>query len=137
MFYSRCLLITATLMIAICSDVQAAVDDKKSEQQVKQFSALPATCITLRQGRKCFATITISLKLTKVGDYCIYQQGRVKPIRCWYNATPNVLSLNFESSQTTIYSLKNEQSQQVLATTSVKVSWAHQTITRKRRWRIF
>jgi len=121
--------------VPLCA--QVATINKKTEQQVKKFSALPATCITLRQGRKCFATITISLELTELGDYCIYQQGLSKPMHCWQDTPAPILSFAFESNEKTVYTLKNEKSQQIIAKTAVEVSWVHQTISRKRRWRIF
>jgi len=137
MFCSRSLLISIALLTAFPGHAVPVTDIVETEQQVNKFSAMPATCITLRQGRKCFATVTINLELSKLGDYCIYQQGLSEPLRCWKNAVPKVLSFAFESSQKTVYTLKDERSQQIIAKTSVEVSWVHQTISRKRRWRIF
>ncbi|NRA83574.1 MAG: DUF3019 domain-containing protein [Gammaproteobacteria bacterium] len=137
MFYSRSLILAMTLLSASLSHAQVVETETKPVQLVEQFSALPATCITLRQGRKCFTTITISLTLTKVGDYCIYRQGFIKPMRCWYSAAPKIHRFAFESAEKTVYTLKNEQSQQVVAETAVEVSWVHKMTSRKRRWRIF
>jgi len=107
-----------------------------SSQSVK-FTALPATCITLRQGRNCFANITLRLKLAQIGNYCVYQQHSNKPMRCWNNSYGESIKFEFQSNKKVVYSLKNESSQQVIALTAVEVSWVHKASSRKRRWRLF
>lgn len=125
------------LYAAFCGAATQSLGTAKPSAEVEQFNALPATCITLRQGRKCFTNVTISLKISKIGDYCVYQQGGTKPIRCWQKVHPSNLSFTFESAKKVVYELREQQSQEIIAQTAVEVSWVHQKTSRKRRWRIF
>ena len=138
MFFKRRIILVYAVLITPFSYADATlIKPVTSVAQVKIFTALPATCITLRQGRTCFANITISLDLIAEGDYCVYQQGETHPIHCWHKTAPKVLNLAFESAQKIVYSLKNEQSQQIIALTAVEVSWVRKASSRKRRWRLF
>jgi len=116
---------------------QRTLTEQKVTAPVEQFSVLPATCITLRQGRKCFATITIKLTLSAIGNYCLYQQGIDEPIQCWSRVATHQFSVPFESSEKVVYQLKDQQSHQIIAQAGVEVSWVHQATSRKRRWRLF
>jgi len=114
-----------------------AATEQNIATPVEQFSVLPATCITLRQGRKCFATITIKLTLSAAGSYCLYQQGIDEPIQCWNQVSTHQFSVPFESSEKVVYQLKDQQSHHIIAQAGVEVSWVHQATSRKRRWRLF
>lgn len=104
---------------------------------VSSLSALPAKCITLTQGRECFATITLTWQAPKKGNYCIYQVGRGKAVDCWSNEQKNLTTFEFESSKTMQYQLVAYDHDQVVAQTSIEVSWVHKASPRKRRWRLF
>jgi len=138
MFFSRLMILGIALLVSSLSNATThSLLTTKPTLDVEKFNAMPATCITLRQGRKCFATVTISLKVNTVGDYCVYRQQEAKPMRCWKNGRPNRLSFPFESATNVVYELRDQQSGQIIAQTAVEVSWVHKKTNRKRRWRIF
>ncbi len=138
MYFSRLLILASALLITTLANASPESSTAPTiSPEISKFSVLPATCITLRKGRKCFATVTINLTLTQMGHYCLYQQGNIRPMHCWQNVAPKKLRIAFESAKKVVYILKNETSQKVIALTSVEVSWVHKTSSRKRRWRIF
>jgi|VirMetMinimDraft_7_1064189.scaffolds.fasta_scaffold01726_6 hypothetical protein len=101
------------------------------------LSAMPAKCITLTQGRQCFATVTLRWKTPIKGNYCLYQVGENKALDCWYNQQQNVTTFEFESSKSVQYKLVAYDQEQVIAHTLIEVSWVHKASPRKRRWRLF
>jgi hypothetical protein len=101
------------------------------------ISAQPARCITLNQGRKCFATVTLNWQTPQIGDYCVYAQAQKKLIHCWKSSRQDSTIFEFESSENIHYQLISSESKQVIAETAVEVSWVHKASPRKRRWRLF
>lgn len=102
-----------------------------------KFSALPAKCVTLTQGRQCFSTVTFTWQTPIKGNYCIYQVGNKKALDCWFNQQQNTTTFEFESSQTVHYQLVAYDFDKVIAETAIEVSWVHKASPRKRRWRLF
>lgn len=101
------------------------------------MSAQPARCITLNQGRTCFATVTLNWQTPQIGDYCVYTQTQKKLIHCWKSSRQDSTIFEFESSENIHYQLVSSKSKQVIAETAVEVSWVHKASPRKRRWRLF
>ncbi|WP_085299331.1 DUF3019 domain-containing protein [Cognaticolwellia mytili] len=102
-----------------------------------KFSALPAKCITLTQGRQCFATVTFTWKTAIKGNYCLYQEGNKEALDCWFNQKQNTAIFEFESSETLHYQLVAYDYDKIISTTAIEVSWVHKASPRKRRWRLF
>jgi hypothetical protein len=105
-----------------------------------QLVAQPNSCITLYQGRSCFANITFNWQSNEQGRYCLHQQsksGENKMLHCWQISKGDKKTLVFESTETTTFALKKQYSDKVLSETKVSVSWVHKSTPRKRRWRLF
>jgi hypothetical protein len=102
-----------------------------------EFSALPAKCITLTQGRQCFATVTFTWQTAIKGNYCLYQEGNKEALDCWFNQKQNTATFEFESSETLHYQLVAYDYEKIISTTTIEVSWVHKASPRKRRWRLF
>ena len=111
----------------------------KIQQRDKQLTlvAQPAKCVTLHQGRKCFAKIKFQWQSPIQGDFCLYQQQQGQVIRCWQGSRGNKLNFEFESSEKIAFEIRNQQNNKVVAATAVDVSWVHKAAPRKRRWRLF
>ena len=101
------------------------------------LSVTPAKCITLTQGRQCFATVTLRWQAPTKGNYCLYRIGQKEAVDCWYNQQQNTITFEFESSKSVQYNLVVNNSEQVIANTQIEVSWVHKASPRKRRWRLF
>lgn len=99
------------------------------------IKAQPAQCVALHQGRECFATISLNWQPILLGHYCLYQKETL--VKCWENNTSSIISFNFQSSETKRYSIIDQRNKNVVAQTTIEVSWVHKATPRKRRWRLF
>ena len=101
------------------------------------FTALPEQCVTLRQGRACFATVELQWQSLAKESFCLYQEGKKKQLGCWQNNNKVQIKVEFESNKTIKYQLRTVSEYKVIAETQVEVSWQHKNTARKRRWRLF
>ena len=101
------------------------------------FTALPEQCVTLRQGRNCFATVELAWKSPSKHSFCLYQEGKNKQLGCWQNNDEVQITIEFESNKSIKYQLRAVSDNKIIAETKVVVSWQHKNTTRKRRWRLF
>ena len=118
---------------------QVSKDEQAKLNQARKitFGAQPAQCVTLRQGRDCFATIQLTWQSESNQNICLYQQGNAQAIKCWQGLKTAQYALEFESNESVIYQLRTPKSSQVIAETDITVSWLHKRTSRKRRWRLF
>ncbi len=101
------------------------------------FSAKPANCVALHQGRQCYAKVSLQWNTPSVGDFCIYEKISSKVLQCWKGSRGNNVQFEFESSSKVEYQLVEIDNDKVLAETAINVSWVHKASPRKRRWRLF
>ncbi|ALO33742.1 hypothetical protein CMT41_02695 [Colwellia sp. MT41] len=101
------------------------------------FTALPEQCVTLRQGRDCFATVELQWHSSTKQSFCLYQEGKNKQLGCWQNNNQVLINVEFQSNKTIKYQLRTVSDNKVIAETQVEVSWQHKNTARKRRWRLF
>lgn len=106
------------------------------------FRVQPQQCVTLRQGRDCFATIKVQWQKTSTQSLCLYQINKKQinnkqQLKCWTKSQQGHINIEFESSDTLIYQLRTQQGDHLVAQTEVVVSWLHKNTTRRRHWRLF
>ncbi len=106
------------------------------------FSVQPQQCVTLRQGRDCFATVTIHWQKQTEQALCLYQMknkqtNNKKQLKCWSKSKEGQTSVEFESNDNLTYQLRTLEDDRLLAETEIVVSWLHKNTTRRRRWRLF
>ncbi|PKG82471.1 hypothetical protein CXF85_13365 [Colwellia sp. 75C3] len=101
------------------------------------FTALPEQCVTLRQGRNCFATVELTWQSPSKQSFCLYQEGKNKQLGCWQDNDNVQVKVEFESNKSIKYQLRAVSNNKIIAETQVEVSWQHKNTTRKRRWRLF
>jgi hypothetical protein len=100
------------------------------------FSAQPAMCVALTQGRTCYANVKIEWSVEKPGDFCIVQKAPKQHLKCWTQTDGNVFSFEFQSNESVTYQLINPNNE-LIAETTIDVTWVHKKSPRKRRWRLF
>ncbi|HTF95198.1 MAG TPA: DUF3019 domain-containing protein [Cellvibrio sp.] len=106
---------------------------------VKAASVLlsPARCVALHQGQMCYQRVQVSWSSSVNDDYCIYQEDREEPLRCWQQQTQGVMEFEFASDGSQQMQLKNAQ-QQVVAESALEVAWVYKANTRRKtHWRLF
>lgn len=133
-------LLVYILLISATSSVKAG--DNAALPASMAFSVQPQQCVTLRQGRDCFATITIQWQKPTVQDLCLYQintkQTNIqKQLICWPKSNKGQTSVAFESSDNLTYQLRTLKDQKLIAEAQVVVSWVHKNTKKRRRWRLF
>ncbi|PKI13898.1 DUF3019 domain-containing protein [Colwellia sp. 12G3] len=101
------------------------------------FTALPEQCVTLRQGRDCFATVELAWQSPSKQSFCLYQEGKKQQLGCWQDNDNVQIKIEFESNKSIKYQLRAVSDNKIIAETQVEVSWQHKNTTRKRRWRLF
>jgi hypothetical protein len=121
--------------LLVCKQVNAT-ELKKIKNKVA-FTALPEQCVTLREGRACFATVELQWQSPSKHSFCLYQEGKNKQLGCWQNNDKVHIKIEFESNKSIKYQLRAVSDNKVIAETQVEVSWQHKNTTRKRRWRLF
>lgn len=114
-----------------------AEEVKTLTNKALNFTALPEQCVTLRQGRACFATVELQWHSTSKHSFCLYQEGKKKQLGCWQNNNNVQIKVEFESNKNVKYQLRTLDDDKVIAETQVEVSWQHKSTSRKRRWRLF
>ncbi len=106
------------------------------------FNVQPQQCVTLRQGRDCFATIKIHWQQQTTQALCLYQvsdkaTNSKEQLMCWPKENEGKTTVEFESNDNLIYQLRTQEGDRLLAETEVIVSWLHKNTTQRRRWRLF
>lgn len=134
---SRVLLIIFSFFL---SSVKA--EDDISLSTNTSFSVQPQQCVTLRQGRNCYATLTIQWQKSTEQSLCLHQvntkqNNSEKKLFCWPKSNKGETSVLFESSDNLTYQLRTLKDEKLIAETEMVVSWVHKNTARKRRWRLF
>ena len=127
-------------LLLVFTQVQATeASESKVEVNtgVPSFTVIPEQCVTIRQGRDCFATVQLQWQSVSKHSFCLYQEGTEKQLGCWQDNNNMNVKLEFESNKSVRYQLRNLHDDKVIAETKVEVSWQHKKISRKRRWRLF
>lgn len=140
MYSNKGLIIALLLMWLFCTSSNSAELTTQQEAHITLETALlaqPAKCVTLTQGRTCFATVTLRWQAPQNGNYCIYQSGELAALQCWQAQQSDTMVFEFESNKTIEYQLIALEHNRIIAQAQVEVSWVHKASPRKRRWRLF
>ncbi len=125
-----------------CFISTANAEDKPTLSTKIAFSVQPQQCVTLRQGRDCFATVTIQWQKQTEQALCLYhvnkkQDQRKKQLVCWPKSKEGHTNIEFESNDNLTYQLRTLKGDHLLAEAEIVVSWLHKATTTRRRWRLF
>ena len=101
------------------------------------LSALPDTCVALREGRNCYADVVLSWQQPQIGNYCLRDASSKYIMQCWLKQRQGSFNYAFDSTQSVSFELFDSNTSQVLAVTEVKLQWVYQNRQKKRRWRLF
>jgi len=120
----------------------SSAENKSTATDQVDFKVQPQQCVTLRQGRDCFATINIHWKQTNQQSLCLYQVkknniNQKRQLMCWKKAQQGQARIDFQSSDNLTYQLRTLEDDQLITESEVVVSWLHKNTTRRRRWRLF
>ena len=114
-----------------------AISSAKTTDKTAPLIALPYTCVALREGRNCYADVTLSWQQPTIGNYCLRDATSKYIMQCWLKQQQGVFEYTFDSQQSISFELFDSNTAQVIATTEVKLQWVYQNRQKKRRWRLF
>ncbi|ASM53265.1 MULTISPECIES: DUF3019 domain-containing protein [Pseudoalteromonas] len=106
-------------------------------QEVTALSAIPNTCVALREGRHCYTEVVLSWQQPTIGNYCLRDATSKYIMQCWLKQQHGVFNYAFDSEQSLSFELFDSNTAKVIATTEVKLQWVYQNRQKKRRWRLF
>lgn len=113
------------------------ISSAKTTDKTAPLIALPDTCVALREGRNCYADITLSWQQPTIGNYCLRDATSKYIMQCWLKQQQGVFEYTFDSQQSISFELFDSNTAQIIATTEVKLQWVYQNRQKKRRWRLF
>lgn len=119
-----------------CNTLHADKLPLKSAIETTTLKAKPQKCVTLNEGRTCFANVSFTWQTNLPEELCLIQKAPQKIIRCFKKSNLSSVKFEFESNKTMTYQLLNKQNN-VLAETKIEVNWVYESSPRKRRWRVF
>jgi hypothetical protein len=99
--------------------------------------AQPDTCVALREGRSCYADVTLTWQQPKIGNYCLRDATTKYIMQCWLKQQTGNFNYEFDSQQTVVFELFDSDTSLVIADAEVKLQWVYQNRQKKRRWRLF
>lgn len=114
-----------------------ALSSAKATDKTAPLIALPDTCVALREGRNCYADVTLTWEQPNIGNYCLRDATSKYIMQCWLKQQQGVFEYTFDSKQSIAFELFDSNTAQVVATAEVKLHWVYQNRQKKRRWRVF
>lgn len=124
-------LLWLTLLVGAClSTVQA--------QQIApvngwRLQISPQHCVTLEEGRTCYATVNVQWQAPAPADVCLLLAG--EPLQCWRHLPTGSWQFEFAAAQSQLLTL--QVGTEVMASQQLTVSWVQKRQGTKRHWRLF
>jgi len=104
---------------------------------IDHFTVTPNKCIALREGRPCYAIVSVKWKKTNIGNYCLRNSKNKQIMQCWTSQNTGVYQYEFNSEKSQSFELVNTKTGHVSGQAGIKVHWVYTNKQKKRRWRLF
>ena len=109
----------------------------KAQEPPEALIALPDTCVALREGRNCYADVTLTWKQPIIGNYCLRDATSKYIMQCWLKQQSGTFNYAFDSQQSISFELFDSNTSKIISVAEVKLQWVYQNRQKKRRWRLF
>ncbi len=93
----------------------------------------PQHCVTLEEGRTCYATVNVQWQAPAPADVCLVLAG--EPLQCWRNLPTGSWQFEFAAAQSQTLTL--QVGTEIIASQQLTVSWVQKRRGTKRHWRLF
>lgn len=128
--YSKRLL---SLLLLIVMTMPALWAEQRAAVPEVELKVSPTKCVTMEEGRQCYADIRITWTSPTPLDACLMlNQQR---LQCWTQQHSAHLEFGFTSSESATLMLQHGPN--VLAHQDIQVSWVHSESRRRGYWRLF
>ena len=67
-------------------------------EAAEHFAVTPNKCVALREGRPCYALVSVNWKKTSVGNYCLRYSKSKQLLQCWTAQSSGVYQYEFDGS---------------------------------------
>ena len=103
------------------------------------FDLKPRVCVLSSDEDTCYDQINVSWAADRPMSLCLFDKDLDKPIICWDNKHSGEYTMNIETSDSLSFTLKEVQSNQLLASKTFEVIHDHKQYRRARRnaWAFF
>jgi len=113
-------------------------ENAKLDSTVNHINVVPKRCVALRKGQVCYQKVSFQWKTESPDDYCLFSAESKQPLHCWQQQSTGKFTLDFQSTETIIYNLRQTTSNANVAETEVTATWVYSNKKRKRSsWRLF
>jgi hypothetical protein len=127
-----------TIVLPLTSFHSVASESANNQRKVQFLNVNPERCVALRQGQICYQEIKFTWQALTPARLCLYDEESTTPIKCWKGKNKGSYSMDFQSSTSRSYILKNEDSKEKIAATKFIVAWVYGNKKRRRTsWRLF
>lgn len=131
--YSRSVAYLYLFAVLLSFDTFAEVTLDSAEH----FVVTPNKCIALREGRPCYAVVSVNWKKTNISNYCLRNSENKQILQCWTSQNAGVYQYEFNSEKSQKFELVNTKTGHTSGQAGIKVHWVYTNKQKKRRWRIF
>jgi hypothetical protein len=117
------------------------VSSKTLAQQspdVSNIEISPTKCVAMRQDQTCYISAQIIWQLPQSGEYCLYSDQQVKPLKCWLSDYQGDWIQDFVVEQDITFTLKTNNSEAPILSAVLHLAWVHkkEKISHS-SWRVF
>jgi hypothetical protein len=97
----------------------------------------PSKCVSLKQGNICYQDISIQWHAPHASDYCLFQQQKTEPLKCWQGVNQGIYNFEFSSAQTQQYVIRQQGENEDLGHAVIEVKWVYKERRNQFGWRVF
>jgi len=100
------------------------------------FKAVPASCVALHKGQRCFMDLALSWQSSGKMELCVFRDNSIAAIACSSKSQVQV-NVKYSSDKAHDYWLRDKAGN-TLASVQVKTAWVYRTGRRSSSsWRLF
>ncbi len=126
------------IILPLTSFQSMASETTNNQRKIQFLNVNPERCVALRQGQVCYQEIKFTWQAFTAAHLCLYDEESITPIKCWKGKSQGSFEMDFQSSTSRSYILRNEDSQEKIATAKFIVAWVYGNKKRRRTsWRLF
>lgn len=130
-------IITISILLGATSLLPTEILAQESLDQKSLLTSTPAKCVSLKQGRTCYQKIAFRWKTDTAANYCLYQQDKDEPIKCWSQKSQGYVDYHFAQKNSLNYFLRLNNHENSIASTTIEVKWVYKRHSDRYGWRIF
>ncbi|GAA62118.1 signal peptide [Pseudoalteromonas sp. BSi20652] len=98
----------------------------KAQEPPQALIAVPDTCVALREGRNCYADVSLTWEQPAIGNYCLRDATSKYIMQCWLKQQSGTFNYAFDSQQSISFELFDSNTSKIISIAEVKLQWVYQ-----------